>query len=89
MRTHTPQPDLTARQLEILFTLMEGASNRDIAARLGVSEQTVKNQLTIMYEKIGVQNRLQLALEGLRFVSAPSGASARQRLTTGRVPGLG
>jgi DNA-binding CsgD family transcriptional regulator len=48
---------------------MEGASNRDIAAQLGVREQTVKNQLTIMYEKIGVQNRLQLALEGLRFVA--------------------
>jgi DNA-binding NarL/FixJ family response regulator len=70
MRTHTWQPDLTPRQLEILFTLMEGVSNRDIATRLGVSEQTVKNQLTVMYEKTGVQNRLQLALEGLRFVAA-------------------
>jgi DNA-binding CsgD family transcriptional regulator len=68
MQLYTRQPDLTPRQLEILLTLMEGASNRDIATRLGVSEQTVKNQLTIMYEKTGVQNRLQLALEGLRFV---------------------
>ena len=69
MRTHTPQPDLTRRQLEILSLLMEGTSNRDIAAELGVREQTVKNQLTIMYEKMGVQNRLQLALEGLRVVA--------------------
>ena len=72
MRTHTLQPDLTPRQLEILFTLMQGASNRDIATRLGVSEQTVKNQLTVMYEKMGVQNRLQLALEGLRFARKAS-----------------
>jgi DNA-binding NarL/FixJ family response regulator len=63
------RPDLTSRQFEILFTLMQGVSNRDIAAHLHVSEQTVKNQLTIMYEKMGVHNRLQLALEGLRFVA--------------------
>jgi DNA-binding NarL/FixJ family response regulator len=68
MRTQTSQPDLTPRQVEILWALMDGASNRAIAAQLGVREQTVKNQLTVMYEKIGVQNRLQLALEGLRLV---------------------
>jgi DNA-binding NarL/FixJ family response regulator len=72
MRTHTPQADLTPRQLDILCALMAGASNREIAAQLGVREQTVKNQLTVMYEKIGVQNRLQLALEGMRFLRKAS-----------------
>ena len=79
MRTHTRQPDLTPRQFEILFTLMEGASNREIASRLGVSEQTVKNQLTIMYEKTGVQNRLQLALEGIRLVRRAPDSSLHAR----------
>jgi DNA-binding NarL/FixJ family response regulator len=80
MRAHTRQPGLTPRQFEILVTLMEGASNRDIATRLGVSEQTVKNQLTVMYEKTGVQNRLQLALEGLSLVrrASDSGLYARR-----------
>jgi two-component system, NarL family, nitrate/nitrite response regulator NarL len=67
-----PQEDLTPRQIEILCALLEGSSNREIAARLGVREQTIKNQLSVMYEKLGVQNRLQLALEGMRIASVPS-----------------
>ena len=72
MRTQTARPDLTPRQLEILRALLEGGSNRDIAVQLGVREQTVKNQLTIMYQEIGVENRLQLALEGLRLLQKAS-----------------
>jgi DNA-binding NarL/FixJ family response regulator len=60
---------LTPRQVEILCALLEGATNRDIASRLGLREQTVKNQLSVMYTKLGVQNRLQLALDGLRYVA--------------------
>jgi DNA-binding NarL/FixJ family response regulator len=67
-----PQEDLTPRQIEILCALLEGSSNREIAARLGVREQTIKNQLSVMYEKLGVHNRLQLALEGMRIASVPS-----------------
>jgi len=72
MRTHTHPADFTPRQLDILSALLDGASNRDIAARLGVREQTIKNQLSIMFEKIGVENRLQLALEGMRFLRKAS-----------------
>jgi DNA-binding NarL/FixJ family response regulator len=72
MPTSMPYIDLTPRQIEILCALLEGGSNRDIAARLGVREQTIKNQLSVMYEKLGVQNRLQLALEGMRLASAAS-----------------
>jgi DNA-binding NarL/FixJ family response regulator len=78
MWRRTLKPDLTPRQIEILSALIDGGSNRDIARRLGVREQTVKNQLTIMYERVGVQNRLQLALEGLRFAEAPPAISTRQ-----------
>ena len=79
MRTHTPQPDLTPRQLEILFTLMEGASNRDIAARLGVSRADGQEPADHHVREAGVQNRLQLALEGLRLVREAPDSSLHAR----------
>ena len=53
---------LTRREREILTLLMEGCSNKDIASRLGVSRQTVKNQLSSLYQKAGVSSRLELVL---------------------------
>jgi DNA-binding NarL/FixJ family response regulator len=53
---------LTRREREILALLMEGCSNKDIASRLGVSRQTVKNQLSTMYQKAHVSSRLELVL---------------------------
>ena len=41
---------------------MEGGTNRDVARRLGLKEQTIKNRLTEIYEKLGVRNRLELAV---------------------------
>jgi DNA-binding NarL/FixJ family response regulator len=72
MRMSMADVDLTPRQIEILCALLEGGGIREIAAQLGVREQTIKNQLSVMYEKLGVQNRLQLALEGVRLTSAAS-----------------
>ena len=43
-----------------------GATNRDIAARLGIREDTVKQHLTSIFEKCGVSNRLELALFALQ-----------------------
>jgi DNA-binding NarL/FixJ family response regulator len=51
---------LTRREKEILVLVREACDNRQIAARLGVSEQTVKNHMHSLYEKLGVPNRLQL-----------------------------
>jgi len=78
MQPRIPRTDLTPRQIEILYALLDGGSNREIAARLGVREQTIKNQLSVMYEKLGVQNRLQLALEGLRLLSDARPPATRQ-----------
>jgi len=55
-------PSLTARELEIVAAIVEGASNRDIASQFGLSPQTVKNHLTSIFDKLGVSNRLELAL---------------------------
>ena len=46
--------------------LLEGCTNRTIAARLGVTDQTVKNQLSMLYQKVGVGTRLELVLVAMR-----------------------
>jgi two-component system, NarL family, nitrate/nitrite response regulator NarL len=53
---------LTARQLQIVATVVAGLPNRDIARKLSISEDTVKHHLTQVYAKTGVSNRLELAL---------------------------
>jgi two-component system nitrate/nitrite response regulator NarL len=55
-------PRLTPREQDILDAVLAGASNKVIAAKLGLTEQTVKNRLTSLYRKLGVTTRLELAL---------------------------
>ena len=56
------QVTLTPREQQIALAIADGRTNRDIASRLGITEQTVKNHLTSIFEKVGVDNRLQLGL---------------------------
>jgi DNA-binding NarL/FixJ family response regulator len=53
---------LTRRELQIIGALVEGQTNKDIAATFGVSEYTVKHHLTNVFDKLGVYNRLELVL---------------------------
>jgi len=53
---------LTPRELEIVSAVVTGHSNREIARKLSISEQTVKHHLTNIFDKAGVFNRLELAL---------------------------
>jgi len=53
---------LTPREHEIVEAILLAASNKAIAERLGIREQSVKNRLTSLYKKIGVGNRLELVL---------------------------
>jgi two-component system nitrate/nitrite response regulator NarL len=53
---------LTRRELEIVTSIVDGYTNKEIAKRLSISEQTVKHHLTSIFEKVGVTNRLELAL---------------------------
>jgi DNA-binding NarL/FixJ family response regulator len=50
---------LTEREVEILRLMAEGASNKEIAARLFLAEGTVKNHVTNILAKLGVPGRLQ------------------------------
>jgi DNA-binding NarL/FixJ family response regulator len=53
---------LTPREREVVKTVVEGLSNREIASRLGVSEDTVKHHLTNVYDKLGVSSRVELVV---------------------------
>jgi len=57
---------LTPRELEIVRALTAGETNKDIARRLSISDQTVKHHLTNIYNKLGVCQRLELALFALK-----------------------
>jgi two-component system, NarL family, nitrate/nitrite response regulator NarL len=56
---------LTHREFEILTTVVDGYTNKDIAEKFAISEQTVKHHLTNIFEKVGVSNRLELALRAV------------------------
>jgi DNA-binding NarL/FixJ family response regulator len=57
-----PASRLTPREYEVIAAIVEGASNKDIGRELGLSEQTVKNHLSNIFDKLGVSTRLELAL---------------------------
>lgn len=63
-----PVVKLTPREREIIDAILGAASNRAIAQRLGISEQSVKNRLTNVYRKLGVGNRVELILVLMRSV---------------------
>lgn len=53
---------LTDREQEIARFVAQGASNKRIASSLGITERTVKAHLSTVFKKVGVSDRLQLAL---------------------------
>lgn len=53
---------LTPREREVVATIVAGYSNKDIARKLSISEDTVKHHLSNIFDKLGVSNRLELAL---------------------------
>ena len=61
-----PVATLTARQLEIVNAVVEGRSNKDIAEKLSISEETVKRHLTIIFDKTGMSSRLELAMYAVK-----------------------
>lgn len=57
---------LTAREVEVLRHLAAGLSNRDVAARLAISAETVKAHVQHLLHKLGVGNRTQAAVWAVR-----------------------
>ena len=75
LRDASPASRLTRRELQVIAAVVEGAGNKDIGETLGLSEQTVKNHLSNIFDKLGVSNRLELALYAVHH-----------RLLAGRAP---
>lgn len=57
---------LTGRERQLVSLLAKGCTNKEMASQLGVSDQTIKNQLTTLYRKADVGNRLELVVFALR-----------------------
>jgi DNA-binding NarL/FixJ family response regulator len=51
---------ITSREAEIIQLIVQGASNQDIADKLYISEKTVKSHIYNIYQKTGVQKRIEL-----------------------------
>ena len=57
---------LTAREIEILKLIAMGQANAQIARRLDISDKTVRNHVSNMYEKLHIYDRSQVVLYGVR-----------------------
>jgi DNA-binding NarL/FixJ family response regulator len=70
---------LTPKELRIVALIVQGYKNKDIATELGTTEQVIKNYLRNIYDKIGVSDRLELALFTIhhRILAEAAAASGR------------
>ncbi len=66
-----PRPEplarLTPREREVLGYVAAGADNLQIAASLGITERTVKAHISNLYQKLGVENRIQMAMLAAQY----------------------
>jgi DNA-binding NarL/FixJ family response regulator len=56
------QPKLSPKEMAIIACITQGKRNKEIAYQLGTTEQVIKNYLRKIYDKLGVSDRLELAL---------------------------
>jgi DNA-binding NarL/FixJ family response regulator len=62
----SPFHPLSDREMEVLVRVVEGKSNKEIASLLGISHQTVKNHITSILRKFGVEDRTQAVVYALK-----------------------
>jgi DNA-binding NarL/FixJ family response regulator len=86
-REASPASHLTQRELQVIAAIVGGGANKDIAKQFGLSDQTVKNHMSNIFDKLGVSNRLELALyavhhqllAGVDLDRAPAAGQAPRR----------
>jgi two-component system NarL family response regulator len=59
-------PELSAREREVLALIVKGRSNKEIGAELGVAENTVKNHVKVILDKLGVADRTGAATKAIQ-----------------------
>jgi DNA-binding NarL/FixJ family response regulator len=74
---------LTPKELRIVALIVQGFKNKEIAQQLGTTEQVIKNYLRNVYDKIGVSDRLELALFTIhhRILAEAAAATAASAAT--------
>ncbi len=65
-RLHSPTPKLTERELEVLRLVAQGLNNREIARQLFISENTVKNHVRNILEKLQLHSRMEAVMYAVR-----------------------
>ena len=64
-----PVDALTRRQRDVLYLIVQGRTNKEIARSLGLGEGTVKIHVAALFGKLGVHRRAAIAVAGSRFLS--------------------
>lgn len=70
---------LSQREKQVIGFILEGCTNRQIAETIQTSEQVVKNHLSRIFDKVGVYNRLELALYALNHRLLSSGPPPQEK----------
>jgi GAF domain-containing protein/DNA-binding CsgD family transcriptional regulator len=65
-KKHSPAPDMSRLELQVLRMAVEGSTNREIAAEVHLSQNTIKFHIRQILQKSGVANRTELAREATR-----------------------
>jgi DNA-binding NarL/FixJ family response regulator len=72
-------PHLTDREQEVLDLILMARSNREIAAKLGIEERTVKAHVGRLMRKTGVDNRIELSVRALNDRQIPGRVTPERR----------
>jgi DNA-binding NarL/FixJ family response regulator len=79
--------DLTSREKEILYWLAQGLNNNEIAARMVLSEKTVKNHVSHILKKLDTRDRTQAAIIAWKVGFAQISPDTLEHLVWGMPPG--
>ncbi|MBI1744216.1 response regulator transcription factor [Candidatus Acetothermia bacterium] len=71
-----PYEHLTERERDILNLVGQGATNREIAQSLDIAEKTVRNRLSVIFDKLHINNRTQAALFAVREGLSPKASGS-------------
>lgn len=81
----TPHSRLTQRESDVFHMVAQGASNAEVATRLGLGEKTVRNYVSRLYHKLALTNRAQIATYALH-VDIQAGAGRTESAPVGDEP---